>query len=677
MQRYLSVFIQYQWLFWGIVVCILAMSCVWFLPFRGLTGDYFDNLEWRGTPVFSRRETRLTLESLEKGQNSFPQHNFSVTWFGWIYIEKEGDYSFSTKSDDGSSIFINDAMVLDNGGFHGPQKASGEIFLSKGFHSIRINYFQAVGSYELKVFWKTPEGTETILPSTVLFTSKKAGIFLYYLKPIYVLFWTLFLLLAIKRCVTSPRIKHIIQYFCFPSEYAPKRQNILAIGLLCLTIWSFWGSLRLSGTIKAIPRYTSSDLMPIKDSTWLNMWYWLDFGHYYRYSPTALIMVGKIDRHLVAPLLGIEFPSNEFKRPTRLIPVYIFLIGLVSCLTYWLARLLSLNALSAFAAALFIGVFKGWGYGFRYANIIIAITLMVIYGISVLLFWVYYLQKRQKIYLAGYILSFLLLIGAWDQWVNFGAFMILFSLLLLIKNKTIDRDVIIYGVLIPVLLFASYFAFRYPTMRLEVSKQAAEAQYVFSYPSLALMFEEMVVNASYHVSDVVEPLLFPWPMLSNAALNSYDMDIYNPYNKKYTEHSVSHYVTFTDWYAGLLFAFFLCAMVYLIRNLWKNKDVNGQSTYQIGIGLLLVYAGFLTHLPVMNRAYFLLPQWIGMLGYKHMFSVLGFSILIGWGIEKLFCRFEKLTVRFSLLISFCVWIIFCNYSKIKLAEPFLWISQAR
>ena len=458
-------------------------------------------------------------------------------------------------------------------------------------------------------------------------------------------------------------------------RYMQRGQHLLAIGLLCVIIWSFWGNFILSGTITSIPRYTKSDLMPIKDSNWINMWYWLDYGHYYRYSPTALILGGKIDRYLLAPLLGIEFPGKEFSFAARLIPIYIFLIVIVSCLTYWLAQQLSLGRSSAFVAALYIGLFKGWGYGFVYVNIIFAIPFMLIYGISVLIFWIYYLQKRQKRYVFGYIASLLLLIGAWDQWVNFGAFLVCVSGLLLIKKRKIDWDIGLYGILFPFLLCAGYFAFRYPTIRSEVSRQATEAQYVFSYPSLSLMFEEMFVNVSYHISDVIDSVLFPWPMLSQAMINNYDMDVYNPYNKKYTAQSVSHYITFADWYAGLLFALFLWATVVLIRYAWKNAGGSEKTTLQVGIGLLLVYTGFLAHVPVMHRTYFLLPELIGMLGYKHMFSVLGFSILIGWGSDTFFQKYERFSVRAGMLVPLCLWIIFCNYSKIKMAESFLWICR--
>jgi hypothetical protein len=51
--------------------------------------------------------------------------NFAAKWIGNIEIKTAGLYTFSTTSDDGSRLWINNQMVVDNGGYHAAQTKSG------------------------------------------------------------------------------------------------------------------------------------------------------------------------------------------------------------------------------------------------------------------------------------------------------------------------------------------------------------------------------------------------------------------------------------------------------------------------------------------------------------------------------------------------------------------------
>src|SRR3989304_195208 len=58
----------------------------------------------------------------------------SIEWNGWIWTEEPGDYTFYTFSDDGSFVFIDGRMVVDNGGTRGAQQAEGTRPLGRGLH---------------------------------------------------------------------------------------------------------------------------------------------------------------------------------------------------------------------------------------------------------------------------------------------------------------------------------------------------------------------------------------------------------------------------------------------------------------------------------------------------------------------------------------------------------------
>ncbi|MHC0446750.1 family 20 glycosylhydrolase [Flavobacterium sp. 3-218] len=78
---------------------------------------------------------------------------------GYIFIPETGNYTFSTLSDDGSKLFIDDELIVDNDKIHWANEAYGAVKLEKGFHKININYFDLTGGTILNCFIQ-PEGKE-------------------------------------------------------------------------------------------------------------------------------------------------------------------------------------------------------------------------------------------------------------------------------------------------------------------------------------------------------------------------------------------------------------------------------------------------------------------------------------------------------------------------------------
>jgi len=67
---------------------------------------------------------------------------FAIDYNGRFWAEKEGDYGFSLMSDDGSNLWIDQELVIDNDGVHAPRERVGAVHLSHGVHEIRVSYFQ-------------------------------------------------------------------------------------------------------------------------------------------------------------------------------------------------------------------------------------------------------------------------------------------------------------------------------------------------------------------------------------------------------------------------------------------------------------------------------------------------------------------------------------------------------
>lgn len=67
---------------------------------------------------------------------------FAIDYSGKFYVEIPGKYKFSLLSDDGSKLYIDKKLVIDNDGTHGALNLYGAAQLKTGPHTIRVSYFQ-------------------------------------------------------------------------------------------------------------------------------------------------------------------------------------------------------------------------------------------------------------------------------------------------------------------------------------------------------------------------------------------------------------------------------------------------------------------------------------------------------------------------------------------------------
>jgi hexosaminidase len=80
---------------------------------------------------------------------------FSVAYEGYIKADADDIYEFSVKSDDGSVLYVDDELALDNDGEHAPLAKTAILPLRKGFHKVKLLYFNAGGGAELNVTVRT------------------------------------------------------------------------------------------------------------------------------------------------------------------------------------------------------------------------------------------------------------------------------------------------------------------------------------------------------------------------------------------------------------------------------------------------------------------------------------------------------------------------------------------
>ncbi|HUX57310.1 MAG TPA: DUF5605 domain-containing protein [Bacteroidales bacterium] len=101
------------------------------------------------------------------------EHGFCLVFNGFINVPEDEVYTFYTKSDDGSRLWIGDKLVVDNDGIHGEKEKWGQIALKKGFHPISVRFFDRAGLCSFKVLYRISSGEKMEIPSEMLFHSNK------------------------------------------------------------------------------------------------------------------------------------------------------------------------------------------------------------------------------------------------------------------------------------------------------------------------------------------------------------------------------------------------------------------------------------------------------------------------------------------------------------------------
>jgi hypothetical protein len=120
----------------------------------GLRGEIYFLHHWANRlPDFAHMKSHGTIYTSElnvKPQNfklGFPGISKRNEWFaidytGRFWVARPGLYQFSLTSDDGSKLYVDGQLVIDNDGMHPPEEKAGEIELTTGIHGIRVSYFQ-------------------------------------------------------------------------------------------------------------------------------------------------------------------------------------------------------------------------------------------------------------------------------------------------------------------------------------------------------------------------------------------------------------------------------------------------------------------------------------------------------------------------------------------------------
>jgi len=127
---------------------------------NGLLGQYFDNFDFQGEPVFTRVDSKIDFV-WKGGARPDPRlkpDNYSIRWTGKFIPPVTGKYTLAITSDDGSRLFLDGKRVVDNWGSHGMEQRSCEVKLEAGKEcDIRIDFNQGGADAGMRLGWRDPK----------------------------------------------------------------------------------------------------------------------------------------------------------------------------------------------------------------------------------------------------------------------------------------------------------------------------------------------------------------------------------------------------------------------------------------------------------------------------------------------------------------------------------------
>lgn len=116
-------------------------------------GSYYNNADLSGSPLFTRNDPTINFSWGDGSPgNGIPNDFFSASWVRSEYFPA-GNYRFFATVDDGIRIYVDNQLVLDAWHVQPATTYFGDFYVSAGYHTLRIEYFEETGNAEISVTW--------------------------------------------------------------------------------------------------------------------------------------------------------------------------------------------------------------------------------------------------------------------------------------------------------------------------------------------------------------------------------------------------------------------------------------------------------------------------------------------------------------------------------------------
>lgn len=137
----------------------------------GLTGNYFDNMNFTGT----KKERIDSTVNFNWGTNApisgIDNDTFSVRWTGYIIPQYSEQYTFTTNSDDGVRLWINHQQIINNWQDQSATEHQGSVMLQSGVkYPVTLEYYENGWDALSQLSWSSASQPKQIIPQERLYS---------------------------------------------------------------------------------------------------------------------------------------------------------------------------------------------------------------------------------------------------------------------------------------------------------------------------------------------------------------------------------------------------------------------------------------------------------------------------------------------------------------------------
>lgn len=140
-------------------------------PGDGLTGEYFDNIDFTNRKLVRKDATVNFNWGSGSPASVIGSDTFSVRWTGKLKPQFSETYTFHTTSDDGVRLWIDDQLVINSWVDQTATVRTGTVTLEAGrLYDIKMEYYERSSAAVASLAWSSPRQPLQIIPQSRLYS---------------------------------------------------------------------------------------------------------------------------------------------------------------------------------------------------------------------------------------------------------------------------------------------------------------------------------------------------------------------------------------------------------------------------------------------------------------------------------------------------------------------------
>lgn len=136
----------------------------------GLAGSYYRGQDFQSGPVVTRDDAVIDFKWTTEPVAGLTATGWSARWMGWLEPRFTEDYTLIARSDDGVKVWVDGILLVDGWRSRAVTEDTAVIRAVAGQRRlVRIEYFQATGSAEMRLRWRSAHEDDAAVPTAQLY----------------------------------------------------------------------------------------------------------------------------------------------------------------------------------------------------------------------------------------------------------------------------------------------------------------------------------------------------------------------------------------------------------------------------------------------------------------------------------------------------------------------------